>query len=273
MGRPRFRGRSQRAATGPPQETRSPWRPVVDLTGDALPFNASAPNRMALPLGPASGYRTNSTSIEVPLDPKQSPAYLFQQMALIRNRARNQPSFSSIVRPRPDIDSGTSSELGPEDKENTPTPTNSRRPKGKPEKSSRVASKASVAPDGHQEKQKTSSSKKGHREASSEFQERHTNRGRDKTGSEEDGDGENISDPAVGEESSARPRKRAKSKSKPKSKKTKDKGDAGIQQGEEEGENGQNNVEAENATFGTKTGMYEYIVSWSSPFGVDVTCG
>lgn len=254
MGRARFRGRNQRAATATPQDTQSPWKPVVDLTGDGLPVSGSAPTRMALPLGPASGYKTNTT-IAVPLDPKQSPAYLFQQMALLRNRARVQPSFSSAV--RPGLESGTSSELGPEDKENTPTP-NSRRPKDKPEKKSRlVASKTPLVSGEQQEK---TSPKAASHETSSGVQERNSKKRRSKARLEDEKDNDHVTSDLVGVESPERPRKRSKSRSKSTSKKSKKNGNKYDDRGQqgEEGENTQvENVEAESgSTAPGSTGMY-----------------
>ncbi|KIW19201.1 hypothetical protein PV08_03495 [Exophiala spinifera] len=290
MWRARSRGRNRRGATVTPQNTQSPWKPVVDLTGDTLPVSASAPTpRVAPPLAPASGsgYKTNNaTTIEAPLDPKQSPAYLLQQMALLGNRARVRPSFSSKVRPGLS-DSGTSSELGPEDKENTPTPhSNTRiiRPNdNKSEKKSRAGGSLSsfpiVSSDDHQDKTRVNSkAAASKRDTSVEVVFQETRKKTDdrrararssesRTGGQdqdENDNHENTSNVTAGVEADdgpERPRKKPKSKTKSKKKKSttttttkkKNKHDNSGQQGEE-GENTHVNVEAESesGTVGNK---------------------
>ncbi len=149
MGKTKPRGRGQRAATATPQSTKPVWKTVVDLTSDPHSISSSAPIRQPTALSPAFGSKTNTT-IEVPSDPKMSPAYLFQQMALMKNRANVRPSFSSTIHAEPDH--GSSSDVSSEDKENTPTPRQRKVKDNPQEKPKEIPGKQTF--DGAQDKDK-----------------------------------------------------------------------------------------------------------------------
>jgi hypothetical protein len=90
-------------------------------------------------LSPDFGGAPNA--IAVPQDPKSSPAYIFQQLALQRHRASSQPSFSSRLQESHFIDSETEEE-DDGSREETPTP-NSRTVKEKPNKTPKNKDKKS----------------------------------------------------------------------------------------------------------------------------------
>ncbi|KAK4944852.1 hypothetical protein LTR10_015771 [Elasticomyces elasticus] len=109
----------QRAASATPQKARQIWKNVVDLTDDPWAPTYHKPT----PLSPS--FNPNPSLIVAPQDVKSSPAYIFQQLALAKNRANVRPSFSSTI--QFDDDSGDdASEAESNDKENTPTPKQSR---------------------------------------------------------------------------------------------------------------------------------------------------
>ena len=117
-------GLRKRAASATPQKARQIWKNVVDLTDDPWAVNSTAPTyHKPTPLSPS--FNPKPSLIVAPQDVKSSPAYIFQQLALAKNRANVRPSFSSTV--QLDDDSGDdTSEAESNDKENTPTPKQSR---------------------------------------------------------------------------------------------------------------------------------------------------
>lgn len=93
---------------------------VIDLTDDPWTVNSTAPtHHKPTPLSPS--FNPKPSIIAVPRDPKKTPAYIFQQLALNKNRANIHPSFSSTVRTA-ESDGDDSSEVGSDDKDNSPTP-------------------------------------------------------------------------------------------------------------------------------------------------------
>ncbi|KAI1620377.1 hypothetical protein EDD37DRAFT_641287 [Exophiala viscosa] len=117
-------GLRKRAASATPQKARHIWKNVVDLTDDPWAVNSTAPTRdKPTPLSPS--FNPKPTLIVAPQDVKSSPAYIFQQLALAKNRANVRPSFSSTVQLDDDYGDDTS-EAESNDKENTPTPKQSR---------------------------------------------------------------------------------------------------------------------------------------------------
>ncbi|KIW81453.1 hypothetical protein Z517_04478 [Fonsecaea pedrosoi CBS 271.37] len=118
-----------------------PWahqaRRARSVAAGAVPGSGSK----LTPLSPAFGGRkvvdTGSaprlqTTIEVPQDPKSNPTYIFQQLALSKNRANTQPSFYGAV----GADDGeASSRSDATERDSTPTPGHTgTRDKTKPKK-------------------------------------------------------------------------------------------------------------------------------------------
>lgn len=124
------RADSLRHASATPQRPNPLLRNIIDLTENdpwARQGHTSAPVPRPTPLSPSFG---GPHTITTPRDPKSNPAYIFQQLALSRNRASIRPNFVGVVSP----DDGTVKD-DDEARDETPTPSqkdvNERREKKK----------------------------------------------------------------------------------------------------------------------------------------------
>ncbi|KAL2405856.1 hypothetical protein ABEF95_000577 [Exophiala dermatitidis] len=91
-----------------------PWsdQSTSNLGGGPPPATALGRAVRSSTLAPrVTGRASTGTVVSVPQDPRSNPAYLFQQLALQRNRASVRPSFSSK---QIEIDSGDDTEEGQE---------------------------------------------------------------------------------------------------------------------------------------------------------------
>ncbi|OAL29412.1 hypothetical protein AYO22_02306 [Fonsecaea multimorphosa] len=137
--RKHMNGRRHSSVT--PQKSHSLTQDVVDLTKTdpwahqarrarsiAPTAPGSASKSKLTPLSPAfSGRKTVdggaasrlTTTIDVPQDPKSNPSYIFQQLALTKNRANTRPTFFGALSPDDGEASGRSDAS---ERDGTPTP-------------------------------------------------------------------------------------------------------------------------------------------------------
>ncbi|EXJ83477.1 hypothetical protein A1O1_07100 [Capronia coronata CBS 617.96] len=158
MARNKHRDSGRRYASASPQRAPRPPPTVIDLTqsdpwADRSTARAVKPN----PLSPAFGGR--ASTVAVPEDPKSTPAYLFQQLALARNRASVRPSFSSRLPTNGMDGQGGENE---DEADETPTPDQKevkekrkKKSKNKKEKQELEEAKANKKQDGKKENNKS----------------------------------------------------------------------------------------------------------------------
>lgn len=116
MARGKRRDPARRAASVTPRGVSRPPQDIIDLTlTDSWAERSTARAVKPTPLSP--GFNGRASTVAIPQDPKSSPAYVFQQLALARNRASIRPSFSSKV-PQEDTDEQPEAD----EPDETPTP-------------------------------------------------------------------------------------------------------------------------------------------------------
>ncbi|EXJ87314.1 hypothetical protein A1O3_04273 [Capronia epimyces CBS 606.96] len=116
MARNKNREIGRRHASATPQRPHRPVQNFIDLT-QSDPW---VPRSTALPVRPtplSPSFSGRASTVAVPQDPKSNPAYLFQQLALAKNRASSRPVFSSKL--EAEETAGESAEDGQVE---TPTP-------------------------------------------------------------------------------------------------------------------------------------------------------
>ncbi|OAP56193.1 hypothetical protein AYL99_09372 [Fonsecaea erecta] len=122
-----------------PQKSHSLTQDIVDLTKTDPWAHHARRARSVAPAAPGSASKLSAlspalsgrksvdvgsaprltTTIDVPQDPKSNPSYIFQQMALAKNRANARPSFYGAVGTDDDESSGSSDAT---ERDETPTP-------------------------------------------------------------------------------------------------------------------------------------------------------